>query len=173
MYIGRVRLGSSGLGGLLRFRMRRSIGLSLMRMNYLSSSGSSEKTTDEFGWACHAHAPARGREGFTTPSFGCQSNSHAKQLISSHLMSVIDGWVFLIRMSPIERAHNTEGSRKFTRSMYIMIYIKQMVVTCRIQLYGTVYCTVYLKYNNFDSRQIRWFEGFLVFHASNGVMVSL
>ena len=31
---------------------------------------------------------------------GSQSNGRATQLISSHLMSVVDGWVFLIRMSP-------------------------------------------------------------------------
>ena len=47
--LGRVRLGSSGLGGLLRFLMTRSIGLSLIRMSHPSSSGSSEKFTDEFG----------------------------------------------------------------------------------------------------------------------------
>ena len=82
---GRVRLGSSGLG-LLRFRMTRSIRLSWIRMSHPSSSISSEKSTDEFGWAWHMPTPARGREGFTTPSFGSQSNGHETQLISSHLI---------------------------------------------------------------------------------------
>ena len=41
--------------------------------------------------AFDAHPPARGREGFTTPSFGSQSNGRATQLISSHLISVVDG----------------------------------------------------------------------------------
>ena len=41
VYVGRVRLGLSGLGGLLRFRMRRSIGLIQIRMSHPSSSGSS------------------------------------------------------------------------------------------------------------------------------------
>ena len=56
------------------------------------------KSTDEFGWAWHAPTPARGREGFTTSSFGSLSNDRATQPISSHLMSVVDGWIFLIRM---------------------------------------------------------------------------
>ena len=46
--IGLIRRGGGGgLGGLLRFRMRHSIGLIQIRMSHPSSSGSSEKFTDE------------------------------------------------------------------------------------------------------------------------------
>ena len=79
-------------------------------MSHPSSSISSEKTTDEYGWAWHAPTPARGHEGFTTPSFGSQSNGRATQRSSSHLMSVVDGWVFLIWMTPIERALTNQSS---------------------------------------------------------------
>ena len=41
--LGRVRLGSSGVGGLFRFRMTRSIRLSYIQMSHPSSSISSEK----------------------------------------------------------------------------------------------------------------------------------
>ena len=90
--LGRVRLGSSGLGGLLRFRMRRSMGLIQIRMNLPSSSGSSEKFTDEFGsgsrkvwyfttpwfgWAWHPHGP---RENAPAGTGSCIHKSQVKRI---------------------------------------------------------------------------------------------
>ena len=122
VHLGRVGLGSSGLGGLLRFRRRRSIGLIQIRMSHPSSS---EKFTDEFGsesrkvwyfttpwfgWPWHPRGPWENapagtgsrihkiisQKDLTTPSSGSQSNGHGPQLISSYERR---RW-----MSPIERA---------------------------------------------------------------------
>ena len=114
VYLGRVRLGSSGLGGLLRFRMRRSIGLIQIRMSHPSSSGSSENSrmssdqgvvkygilqlpgSDELDTHV-AHGRTRphaqgvvyinlSQKDLMTPSSGSQSNGRATQIISSHLI---------------------------------------------------------------------------------------
>ena len=71
----------------LRFRMARSIRLSWIRMSHPSSSISwAHPNKWRMIWvrmsAWHAPTPARGREGFTTPSFGLPWNGRATQLIS-------------------------------------------------------------------------------------------
>ena len=44
----------------------------------------------------------------TTPSSGSQSNDRAAHLSSSLLIRVVDAFVLIIRMSPIERALRVE-----------------------------------------------------------------
>ena len=99
------------------FRMTRSIRLSWIRMSHPSSSISSEKITDEFGWAWHTpNARERTWRFYDSLIRISIERYKAAHLMSSHLMGVVDGWLFLIRMSPIQRALYLGSCKTFTSS---------------------------------------------------------
>ena len=109
-------------------RRARSIGLIRIRRTYPfpnDTFNSAQLNPDEssdliqliwkiYGWVRMSLTPTgtahsclrKDVKEFTTPSSGSQLNDRATHLISSHLIRVVDGWVLLIRMSPIERTHS-------------------------------------------------------------------